>query len=145
MTFQQLRRLCLSLPDVEERETWGEVTFRVRDKIFAMGSPDGDTVSIKASLDDQAALIEMDADTFAASAYTGRYGWVRVRLRKVGVEMMTRLVTAAWKRTAPRRVVAEFEVGAATSRKLAGVPLSLRTAARQGARAPRLRTPRSSR
>ena len=39
VTFTQLRRMCLSLPEVEERETWGEATFRVRDKIFAMGAP----------------------------------------------------------------------------------------------------------
>ena len=49
MTFLQLRRLCLSLPGVEERETWGEATFRVRDKIFVIRSPEGKRVSVKAS------------------------------------------------------------------------------------------------
>ncbi len=28
------RRLALSLPEAEERETWGHPTFRVRDKMF---------------------------------------------------------------------------------------------------------------
>jgi len=32
----RLRRICLALPEAEERETWGDPTFRVRDKIFAM-------------------------------------------------------------------------------------------------------------
>ncbi len=109
MTFEQLRRLCLSLPDAEEKETWGEATFRVRDRIFAMGSPDGGFVSIKAALDDQAGLLAMDPKTFAASAYTGRFGWVSVRLRGVGPELGRRLVTNAWKRTAPRRLVADYE------------------------------------
>jgi hypothetical protein len=113
VTFRQLRSVCLSLPEVEERETWGEATFRVRDKIFAIGSPEGDFVSIKASLDDQAGLVAMDPDTFTVSAYTGRYGWVRVRLRTVGSDLMSRLVVAAWKRTAARRAVAQYE--AATS------------------------------
>ena len=58
----------MSLPEVEERETWGEATFRVRARIFAMGSPDGDVVSIKASLDDQSGLVAMDPDTFSPSA-----------------------------------------------------------------------------
>jgi len=57
MTFKQLRRLCMSLPDVEERETWGEATFRVREKIFVIGSLDSETASVKASLDDQAGLM----------------------------------------------------------------------------------------
>jgi hypothetical protein len=112
VTFEKFRRLCLSLPEAEERETWGEATFRVRDRIFAMGSQDGGYVSVKASLDDQAGLLAMDPRTFAASAYTGRFGWVRVRLRGVGPDLAQRLVANAWKRTAPRRLVADYELRA---------------------------------
>jgi hypothetical protein len=110
LTFKDFRRLCLSMPEAEERETWGEATFRVRDRIFAMGSSDGGFVSIKATLDDQAGLVEMDPKTFAPSAYTGRYGWVRVRLAGVGKDLASRIVTNAWERTAPRRLVAENEL-----------------------------------
>jgi hypothetical protein len=109
MTFNQLRLMCLSLPEAEERETWGEATFRVRDRIFAMGSSEGGFVSIKASLDDQSGLIAMDPKTFAVSAYTGRYGWVRVKLATLAPELARRLVTNAWKRTAPKRLVAKLE------------------------------------
>jgi hypothetical protein len=112
VTFQQFRRLCLSLPESEEVETWGEATFRVKNRIFAMGSQDGGFVSVKASLDDQAGLVEMDPKTFSPSAYTGRFGWVRVRLRGVGTELADKVVTNAWKRTAPRRLVAGYELRA---------------------------------
>ena len=105
MTFNQVRRLCLALQEVEERETWGEVTFRVANKIFLIGSPDGDAVSMKASLDDQSGLIEMDPDTFSIAAYTGRYGWIRVRLAGLSPVLAGRLVENAWRRTAPRRVL----------------------------------------
>jgi hypothetical protein len=84
-------------------------TFRVRDKIFAISSPDGDTASIKASLDDQSGLVAMDPDTFAVAAYTGKYGWVRVRLAGVPPELAERLITNAWRRTAPKRLVAKLE------------------------------------
>jgi hypothetical protein len=30
------RRICLTLPEVEEKEAWGSPTFRVRGKMFAM-------------------------------------------------------------------------------------------------------------
>jgi hypothetical protein len=110
LRFKEFRRLCLSLPEAEERKTWGEPTFRVRDRIFAMGSPDGEFVSVKASPDDQSGLVEMDPKTFAPSAYTGRYGWVRVRLAGVGADLGGRLVTNAWKRAAPRRMVADYEL-----------------------------------
>lgn len=104
MKFGEFRRRCLALPEAEEVETWGEATFRVRGRIFAMGSPDGTHVSIKASLDDQAGLLEMDPKTFAASAYTGRFGWVSVRLAGLSPQLGGRLIKNAWERTAPRRM-----------------------------------------
>jgi hypothetical protein len=109
MTFKQLQRICLALPEVEERETWGDTTFRVRGKIFAISSPDGDSASIKASLDDQSGLVAMDPDTFAVAAYTGKYGWVRVRLAGVPPELAERLLRNAWRRTAPKRLLAKLE------------------------------------
>jgi hypothetical protein len=70
-----------------------------------MGSPEGGRVSVKASLDDQAGLVAMDPKTFAISAYTGRFGWVSVRLAGVGRELGERLIKNAWERTAPRRLL----------------------------------------
>ena len=105
MKFGEFRTLCLAQPEAQELETWGEATFRVRGRIFAMGSNEGDSVSIKASLDDQAGLVAMDPRTFAVSAYTGRFGWVRVKLARLDAELGERLVRNAWERTAPRRLV----------------------------------------
>ena len=107
MNFLTFRRLCLSMPEAEEVETWGESTFRVRGRIFAMGSQEGTAVSVKASLDDQAGLVAMDPKTFAVSAYTGRFDWVRVTLPRLGPELGERLVRNAWERTAPRRLLAQ--------------------------------------
>jgi hypothetical protein len=121
--YEQFRRLCLAQPDAEQVETWGEATFRVRGRIFAIASPEGRSVSLKASLDDQAGLVEMDPRTFEVAAYTGRYGWVRVRLAGLGKDLGEKLVRNAWERTAPRRVVARVS-------KLAGENRGRRTAAR---------------
>ncbi len=104
MNYEEFRRLCLSLPEAEEQETWGEATFRVRKRIFAIGAPEAKSVSLKASLDDQAGLMAMDPKTFSASAYTGRFGWVRVRLAGLSRQLGERLVRNAWERTAPRRL-----------------------------------------
>lgn len=104
-----LRQLALSLPEVEERETWGETTFRVREKIFVILSLAGDVASVKASLVDQAALVEADPETFAVSPYTGRFGWITVQLRTVGPDVLRLLVVNAWRRTAPRRLAARYD------------------------------------
>jgi hypothetical protein len=108
VTFLQFRTLCLAMPEAEEVETWGEATFRVRKRIFAMGAPEAKSVSVKASLDDQAGLIAMDPKTFSASAYTGRFGWVSVRLAGLSRQLGERLVRNAWERTAPRRLQGQY-------------------------------------
>ena len=92
------------MPEAEQVETWGEATFRVRGRIFAMGRTRGRTVSIKASLDDHAGLIAMDPETFEIAAYTGRFGWVNVHLPGIDRELGEKLVRNAWERTAPRRL-----------------------------------------
>ena len=60
--LDRLRAICLALPEASERETWGEATFRIRDKIFAMAG-DGNgkgrlAMSCKARAGLQAALVE---------------------------------------------------------------------------------------
>jgi hypothetical protein len=107
MNYARFRELCLSMPEAEQVETWGEATFRVRGRIFAISAPGARHASLKASLDDQAGLVEMDPKTFEVAAYTGRYGWVRVRLAGLGEQLGERLVRNAWERTAPRRIVAQ--------------------------------------
>jgi hypothetical protein len=107
----EVRRIALSLPGAEERETWGEATFRVRDKIFVTLSADGRTAGVKASLDDQAGLIAQDPETFSISHYVGRYGWVTVQLDSVEPALMRKLIVDAWRRTAPKRMVSSYEPG----------------------------------
>ena len=35
-SVDRLRAICLALPEAVEKETWGDPTFRVRDRIFAL-------------------------------------------------------------------------------------------------------------
>jgi hypothetical protein len=106
-TFADVRRIALGLPEVEEKVTWEtDITFRIRDKIFAIGGEGADRVSIKASLEEQAELLEMDPVTFAKSAYVGRFGWVTVDLDRVDPDLLTSLLRSAWRRTAPKRLAA---------------------------------------
>ena len=57
ITADQLRQAALSLPEAEERETWGHPTFRVRAKLFATLADDGGQASVKATRQEQAALV----------------------------------------------------------------------------------------
>jgi hypothetical protein len=104
-TFDDVRRICLALPEVEEHLAWGaDVTFRVNEKMFAIGGDGADAVSIKASLEAQADLIALDAGTFSKSAYVGRFGWTTVRLAGVAEPHLRELLESAWRQTAPKRL-----------------------------------------
>jgi hypothetical protein len=110
VTFDDVRRIALALPEAEERLTWEtDITFRVRDKIFAIGGEGADRVSIKAGIETQAELIELDPATFAKSAYVGRFGWITVDLDRVGPDLLTSLLREAWRRSAPKRLSATLE------------------------------------
>lgn len=110
VTFDRVRRIALELPGAEEAVTWGtETTFRVNGKMFAVGAPESRYATVKASPDDQAALVAADPQTYEVAPVTGRFGWVRMDLSRVDApELRTRLV-AAWRATAPRRLVAGYD------------------------------------
>jgi hypothetical protein len=110
MTFDDVRRLALALPEAEERLTWEtDVTFRVRDKIFVIGGDGASKVSIKTDLETQAELLDMDPATFAKSAYVGRFGWVTADLDRVDPALLASLIRGAWRRTAPKKLAATLE------------------------------------
>jgi hypothetical protein len=109
-SFDDVRRIALGLPEAEEKLTWDtDITFRVRDKIFAIGGEGATGVSIKASLETQAELLEMDPETFAKSAYVGRYGWITVDLERVDRDLLVSLLREAWRRTAPKKLAVTLE------------------------------------
>lgn len=111
MRASTLTGIALALPETEERETWGERTFRVRNRIFMMLAADGKRGSVKATREEQAALLEEDPATYFYPSYVGVHGWIGVTVAKADRVMLQELVTEAWRMTAPRRLVASFDAG----------------------------------
>ena len=108
--LDDVRRIALGLPEATEVLTWEtDITFRVRGKIFAIGGEGADRVSIKAGLETQAELIDLDPQTFASSAYVGRFGWVTVDLGRVEPGLLANLLREACRRSAPKRLAATLE------------------------------------
>lgn len=104
--LKQLRAICLAFPEATERETWGEQTFRVREKIFAMGNEDA--ISCKAPPGAQEALIESNPARFYRPAYVGSKGWVGIRFDEVvDWEEVAFLVRQSYEMTAPKALLKE--------------------------------------
>lgn len=111
VTYAQVREWVLALPGGAEVMVaeWGHPTFRVNNKMFASGTPESPTMSVKASKEEQAELIASAPETFSVSAYVGRFGWVDVNLSTVDADELHEMIIEAWRRTAPKKLVKEYE------------------------------------
>jgi hypothetical protein len=113
----RLRKLCLALPEAHEVEAWGEPTFRVRNKLFAMyasaGSHHGDgraAVWCKAAPTNQALMVSAAPARFFVPPYVGPSGWVGVWLDgKVDWVELAELLRDAYRLVAPKRLRALLE------------------------------------
>lgn len=113
----RLRRLCLGLPEAHEVEAWGEPTFRVRNKLFAMYADAADhhgggryAVWCKAAPGNQALMVKAAPDRFFVPPYVGPSGWVGVYL-DAGTDWdeLAGLLRDSWRLTAPKKLLAMLE------------------------------------
>jgi hypothetical protein len=109
--IDRLRAICLALPEAAEKEAWGDPTFRVRDRIFAMEKRgDGrSSVWCKAPPGSQAVLVGADPARFFVPPYVGHKGWIGMRLDD-GPDWaeVALLVERSYRMTAPKRLVARL-------------------------------------
>jgi len=111
--LSRVRSICLRLPEAHEVKAWGEPTFRVRNKIFAMyahaenhhgrGVP---AIWVKATHFDQDQLVGANPKRFFVPPYVGPRGWVGVRLNaRPNWTVIADLLQAAYRMTAPKRLL----------------------------------------
>ncbi|HET8659895.1 MAG TPA: MmcQ/YjbR family DNA-binding protein [Micromonosporaceae bacterium] len=113
VSYEQVRDWVLGLPGGCEVmvEAWGHPTLRVGDKMFASGGPGLPTMSLKATREEQEILVTEQPETFSVAGYVGRFGWVEVQLSTVDEDELRDLVVQAWRRTAPKRLVKQYDAG----------------------------------
>lgn len=116
-SLTRLRKLCLALPEAHEVEAWGEPTFRVRNKLFAMhananthhgaGRP---AVWVKAEPGNQDLMVRSAPDRFFVPPYVGPSGWIGVWLDgRCDWAELADLLRDAYRMTAPKRLVVKLE------------------------------------
>jgi len=138
--FVRFRELCLALPETKLTMTWGAPHFRVGDKIFSSwGETDdgrGWAFTLKMDPDKQAALVASDP-RFRVAAYTGRFGWVSVRIERGREDWgeIAALVEEGYVNVAPRRVAARLDEAAAVRAPAKKAP------AKKAVRAPAKKAP----
>ena len=104
-----VRAVALSLPETEERPSYGTPGFRVKDRLFARIREPGVLVVWCADEAEQEFLIRAEPEKFFTIPHYDGYARVLVRLDAVNRDELTELLTDAWRARAPRRLAASFE------------------------------------
>ena len=108
-SFETVRRLVLALPGVEEGLCYGTSGFRVRGKFLARLREDGETLVVKCGDEERDLRMQADPETFFTTDHYRGYPTVLVRLASVDVGSLRDVLEAAWRRSAPKRLVAKYD------------------------------------
>lgn len=107
MTPNDFREMALSLPEVIESAHMRHPDFRVGGRIFAtLGYPDEDSAMVKLASDAQAEFVRRNPGVFKpVKGAWGRQGSTTIYMPAAKVETVRKALTAAWRNTAPKRLL----------------------------------------
>jgi hypothetical protein len=112
MTADEFRGLALSLPEATEESHMAHPDFRVGGKIFATLGADEEWGMVKLTPDQQATLVRAEPAAFQpASGAWGQRGATIVRLSDADESTVRQALRAAWRNTAPKRLVQQRDEG----------------------------------
>jgi len=107
MTENEFRELALSFPEAIESAHMRHPDFRVGGRIFAtLGYPDENSATVKLPRDEQREFVRNDPGVFKpVKGAWGRQGSTNVYLPAAKIDMVREALTAAWRNTAPKRLL----------------------------------------
>ena len=108
-TIERLRRLCLALPEVAERQSHGEASWFVAGKQFVTTADHhhDDRLGAWCAAPEgaQEMLVQADPTRFFRPAYVGHRGWLGVYLDiEVDWGEIAIVIERAYRRVAPKRL-----------------------------------------
>jgi hypothetical protein len=121
--WADVRRIAMALPEVTEGTSYGNVSWRVKDKGFAwerplgktdlkaLGdlAPDGPILAVRvADLGVRTALIADDPEVYFTIPHFDGFAAVLIRLDRIPVEELSEAIVDAWLDRAPKRLAKEF-------------------------------------
>ena len=109
MTAADFRKIALTLPEAQEHAHMDHPDFRVGGKIFAtLGYPDKGCAMVKLSPEDQHYFSKDHPEVFVpVKGAWGRRGATTIHLKAATKEASHKALQAAWRNTAPKRLLEE--------------------------------------
>lgn len=104
VTYDTVRRLGLTLPDVKESTSYGTPALKVKGKLFVRLHQDLDKIVVAVPFDHREEMIAADPDTYFITDHYKEYPWVLVSLAHVQPEALRDLLNMACRvATSPRK------------------------------------------
>jgi hypothetical protein len=101
INFETVRRIALSLPDVEDGTTYGVGSLKIRGKLLTCPaihkSAEPDTLAVRIPVEDRAELMEADPDTYYVTDHYVNYPVVLVRLSRIDPNALRDLLLMGWR------------------------------------------------
>ena len=111
MTFDDVRKLALAWPEVEDGTSYGTPALKVRKKMLARLKEDGDSLVMPGvPQDERDMLVESQRGLFYFTDHYKDYPMVLIRLSKARRAIVEPLLRRHWRTLASKAAVLEFDV-----------------------------------
>ncbi|HZQ65496.1 MAG TPA: MmcQ/YjbR family DNA-binding protein [Gaiellaceae bacterium] len=108
LTWDDVVRIGLELPEVEVGSAYGTPALRVRGAFMCRVREDGETLAIRCDLDERPFLIEANEGVLFVTPHYEAWPMLLVVLPRAGEGLVRELVEDAWVERAPKRLVESY-------------------------------------
>jgi hypothetical protein len=103
VSYAEVCRLAMKLPDVEQSTSYGTPALKIRGKLMARLKEDGETLVLRTTLADRDRLLAAVPNVLYLTDHYLSAPWILVRLREIDRPFLEELITEAWRLSAPPR------------------------------------------
>ena len=110
MTFEEVRKIALAWPEVEDGSSYGTSALKVRKKLMVRLKEDGDSMVMPGvPPEERAMLVESQPKVFYFTDHYRDYPMVLIRLSKTKRATVEPLMRRQWRALASKAAVRSFE------------------------------------
>lgn len=97
ITYDTVRRIALTLPNVKESTSYGTPALKVKDKLFVRLKEDNETIVLRMEFEQREAMMAEAPETYFITDHYRKYPCVLARLDKLESASLRDLLRAAYR------------------------------------------------